>query len=249
MPVHIAAPSLHPLGSRSVPGRPGSGPGEAISFSRFASFVIADDADDKEVAVAVTRRELGRYSNALDYWALLRTQIVAHHRFRAGPDGGALDAAVELAPVERRWHYARAVAEYRALLGGRSVAWLGSPKPALWLAEGLQVRVNPELHLSVDGAPLVIKLFLRWPESQAVTPDGAAALVHLLDTTHGHLGLPVLFDVLRGRAFGPPRTARRADPRLRAEARALVGLWTRLDGEAPTEPIPAVSARSEVAVA
>lgn len=215
--------------------------GGPISLSRFAAFCQADGSD-KDAEVAMIKREQGLYSGALDYWALLRAQILAHHEFPPSPDGGALDAAVQLAPDERRWQYARAVAEYRQFLAGRTVSLIGRPRPAVWLHRGLQVQVNPELHLMVDGGPLLIKLYLRSPSAQALSSDTAEALVQLIDSTHGHLGLPLVFDVFRGRVFGPPRWAQPAADRLQAEAAAFVAIWSELEGQAPTEQLPTVPA-------
>lgn len=167
---------------------------------------------------------------------------MAHHRFPPTEGRGALDAAVELAPAERQWHYAQAVAEYRRFVTDHTVSFIGHPRQALWVDRGVHVQINPELHLLVDGHPLVVKLYLRSPATQALSSDTADALTHLLDRTHGHLGLPVVFDVFRGRAFEPPRVATQAVARLRAEAAALAGLWSELDGQAPTEELPTVPA-------
>ncbi|MEM9134907.1 MAG: hypothetical protein AAGE88_21365 [Actinomycetota bacterium] len=239
MTVQINASTLHQPGSDGRRERPLAG--GPLSMSRFAAFLQAA-ASDKAAEAAMIRREQGLYTAALDYWALLRSQIVVHHQYPPNDGRGALDAAVELAPIDRQWQYARAVAEYRRFLTGRRVALIGQPRPALWLDRGVQVQVNPELQLVVDGDPMVVKLYLRSPSAQALSPGTADALAHLLDLTHGHLGLPVVFDVFRGRVFGPPRLAGPATVRLRDEARALAQLWSELDGHAPTERLPTVPA-------
>ncbi|MEM8923548.1 MAG: hypothetical protein AAGD35_08585 [Actinomycetota bacterium] len=240
MPAHIAAPRLHP--TEPAPVRPPRPPlfNGTLSFSRFASFVLAQGAA-KEIEVSTIRAEQGLYSGALDYWALFRNQVAIHHQYPAArPGAGALEATIDLAPADRQWHYARAVAEYRRFLMGRTVSWLAEPRQALWLAKGLRLRVNPELHLLIDGAPVVVKLYLRAPRAQALTAEVGEALAHVLDTTHGHLGFPMVFDVLRGAVFGPPRSAAEARKRLQGEAFAFVDIWSSLDNSANTEPLPAV---------
>lgn len=242
MTVQIAATTLHHTGlnhtGREGPRR-GSPPDGPISLSRFAAFLQAD-GQDKAAEVAMIRREHGLYTPAIDYWALLRAQIVAHHQYPPSPDGGALDAAVELAPSDRQWQYARAVAEYRHFLAGRAVALIGRPRPALWVSQGIQVQVNPELHLTIDGGPVVVKLYLRSPSAQALSSDVAETLAQLLDVTHAHLGLPVVFDVLRGRLFGPPRASDPAMARLRTEAATFASIWSELDSAELTERLPAL---------
>ena len=224
----------------SSPAQPGTGSSvtgfeDPISLNQFYPFVMADSLA-KRAELRSIRRTRGIYTPAVDYWRLLRLQVVAHHQFRPGPGLDALSTAVELAHPDRRQHYGAAVAGYRRFLGRKRIEWLGTPRRGVWLADELRVRVNPELHVTINGEPHVVKLFLKADPKWALTQRTANPLAHLLHHCHGHLGRPLVVDVLRGRAFGLTRQHVDYDALLRAQAAALVSLWASdgAEGDAPS---------------
>ena len=89
----------------------------------------------------------------------------------------------------------------------------------------LQVRVNPELHVTINGEPHVVKLYLKADSKWALTQRSANPLAYLLHSCHGHLGTPLVVDVLRGRAFGLTRQGFDYESMLRAQAAAFLSLW------------------------
>ncbi|MEM7275770.1 MAG: hypothetical protein AAF547_22030 [Actinomycetota bacterium] len=197
---------------------------DPISLNQFFPFVLADSLAKRSELRSI-RRTRGVYTPAVDYWRLLRLQIVAYHQFRPGPGLDALSTAVELAHPDRREHYATAVTNYRRFLGRKRVQWLGTPRRAVWLADELKVRVNPELHVTINEEPHVVKLFLKADPRWALTQRTANPLAYLLHACHGHLGRPLVVDVLRGRAFGLTRQNVDYDALLRAQAAAFTSLW------------------------
>ncbi|MDH3678967.1 MAG: hypothetical protein OEV40_03345 [Acidimicrobiia bacterium] len=195
-----------------------------ISMTQFYPFVLADPVA-KGTELRTIKLSQGRYTPAVDYWRLLRLQIMAHHRFDPGPGLDALDTAIELAHPSRKANYRIAVAHYRRFVGRKQVEWLGRAAPGIWEAEDLQVRVNPELWVSIDGEPHVIKLFLRSEPKWALDQRLANPLVHLLQCCHGGLGTALVLDLMRGRAFRLSRCGVDYDRLLRAQAAAFLSLW------------------------
>ncbi len=195
-----------------------------ISLNQFYPFVLADSLG-KRSAVADIRRTNGVYTPAIDYWRLLRLQVAAHHQFVPGPGPDALDWAIELAHPDRKANYTTAVANYRRFLGRKEIQWLDRPRRAMWLADHLQVRVNPELHLTIDGDPHVVKLYLKADDRLALNQRTANPMAWMLEHCHGHLGRPLVIDVLRGRAFGLTRPGYDYESMLRAQAAAFTSLW------------------------
>jgi hypothetical protein len=195
-----------------------------ISINQFFPFVLAP-ASAKRDELRSIKQTIGMYTQAVDYWRLFRLQVAAYHGYRAGPGPDALDAAVELAHPDRRHHYEAAVEQYRQLIAGASIEWIGAPRRAMWLSEGLQVRVNPELHLNLDGEPHVVKLYLKAHPRWALNQRSANGLAYLLDQTHGHLGRPLVFDVLRGRAFRYRASRVDEELALQEQAATFVALW------------------------
>lgn len=195
-----------------------------ISLNQFFPFVLADSMAKRSELRSIKRTH-GLYTPAVDYWRLLRLQIVAHHQFMPGPGPDALDTAIELAHPDRKDHYVQAVANYRRFLGRKRVQWLDKPRRGIWLADELAVRVNPELHVTINGEPHVVKLYLRSDPKAALTQRTANPMAYLVQTCHGHLGRPLVVDVMRGKAFGLTRQGFDYESMLRAQAAAFLSLW------------------------
>lgn len=198
-----------------------------ISLTQFFPFVLADSIG-KRAELRAIKRSHGQYTPAVDYWRLLRLQITAHHQFEqpTGPgEPDALDTALELTHPDRLANYRVAVAQYRRFAGRKEIEWIGRPRRGMWLADGLQVRVDPELHVTIDGEPHVVKLYLKVDRRWALTQRTANPLAYLLHSCHGHLGVPLVIDLMRGRAFGLTRHGVDYESMLRAQAAAFVSLW------------------------
>jgi len=199
-------------------------PDSPISLNQFFPFVLADPMAKRTELMAI-KRTLGLYTPAVDYWRLLRLQIVAHHQFKPGPGLDALDRAIELAHPDRKDHYVTAVTNYRRFLGRKRVEWLDKPRRGIWLADELAVRVNPELHVTINEEPYVIKLYLKSDPKAALNQRTANPMAYLLHSCHGHLGKPLVLDLMRGRAFGLTRQGFDYESMLRAQAAAFLSLW------------------------
>ncbi len=200
---------------------------EPISLTQFFPFVLADSIG-KRAELRAIKRSIGSYSPAVDYWRLLRLQIMSFHQFEQPVDSAksdALDHAIELAHPDRVVHYRTAITNYRRVFGRKRVEWIGRPRRGMWLADGLQVRVNPELHLTIDGEPHVVKLYLKADRRWALSQRTANPMAYLLHACHGHLGTPLVVDLMRGRAFRLTRHGVDYESLLRAQAAAFRSLW------------------------
>ena len=203
---------------------PGPSLDSPVSLTQFFPFVLADSLSKRSELRSIKRAQ-GTYTPAVDYWRLLRLQVTAFHQFAPGSGPDALDTAIELAHADRKEHYRTAVAGYRKFLGRKQVEWLGQPRRGIWLADGLQVRVNPELHVTINGEPHVVKLYLKADPKWALHQRTANPMAYLIDHCHGHLGRPLVVDVMRGRAYALTRQGVDYESMLRAQAAAFVSLW------------------------
>lgn len=193
-------------------------------MTQFYPFVLADPVT-KRTELRTIKLTQGTYTPAVDYWRLLRLQIVAHHRLAPGPGLDALDTAIELAHPSRTPNYRLAVANYRRFVGRKRIEWLGRVDPVVHDVGGLEVRVNPELWVAIDDEPHIVKLYLRCHPKWALDQRLANPLVHLVHRCHGELGTPLVLDLMRGRSFGLSRSGVDYDGLLRAQAAAFLSLW------------------------
>ena len=145
-------------------------------------------------------RNIPPYAPGKDYWRLLRLQISAFHQFQTGPMGlHTLDTAIELAHPDCKNDYRNAVTAYRSVIRDHTIKWVGKPRRGIVVAGEKRIRVAPSMILNVDGVDYVVQLTLT---DQPLEPPLAGVMVHLIASTHGHLGRPIVLDVLAGKSYG-----------------------------------------------
>lgn len=99
------------------------------------------------------------YSPATDFYGPLRKQIVAIHQ--AGQPRSSLSKIVaSITDPKKLGHYSQAVQGYTKWWGSKSLVWFQPPR-ATHVAHGFDVRVNPELGLSVGSSSFVVKLYFK----------------------------------------------------------------------------------------
>jgi hypothetical protein len=95
-------------------------------------------------------------------------------------------------------------------------------KRGTWTGSALQVSVNPELHVEIDGKPYLIKLYMK---SDALSKQKANTALHLLGKKAPAGTTVGVLDVRRSKLFVPTVKIAGMDALLTAEAAALVSLW------------------------
>ncbi len=93
-----------------------------------------------------------------------------------------------------------------------------------WTSGRLNVSVNPELHLEINGSPHLIKLYLK---GEQLSKQRANAALHLIGEIAGD-STPSVLDVRRAKLFVPTVPIPGMDALLNAEAVALATLWSSL---------------------
>lgn len=90
------------------------------------------------------------YLPSQDYYSYLRQEVV--DLIKNGRPKGDLDQVFGLAPTARHDNYRNCVEGFKRWMGSKSFKWL-EPVHGIWSASGLDVRVNPELHVLLNGEP------------------------------------------------------------------------------------------------
>jgi len=128
-----------------------------ISLTDFVDF--ASRSGTRQLTKVRELKARGAYNPAHDFWKRLRDGIVAYHS-RGGPIT-QLDAIVTgLTDPKKRRRYLDAVANYKRWLGRKQITWFQPPR-AVWSQGGLDVKVNPELGLDINGQRHAIKLYFK----------------------------------------------------------------------------------------
>ena len=197
-------------------------PSISISLSRFVDFCAVESAHRVAKVGEIQRQFLNPYRRGGDYWQPVRSAIVDLHRRGGSP--ALLPDLVRWSPPDREANFASAVAGYQKFLGRKRVALTRIP-PRRPLHHGsLEVRLNPELELELQGRRRVVKLHLK--RDLPLTRSRVDPVLHALSTAYGPAVGVV--DVHRGRLWVPTqRTGRRAAA-LRGDLAAFAEIWDAL---------------------
>ena len=131
----------------------------SISMTTFIDFVVASPGS-KVGEVRDARKLYGReFHPVRDPYGELREAIITMHR--EGRPASSLGAVLGEASERMRPHWEACIDGYSRFVGHKKLVLLPVPKPVKWTTGDLSVRVNPELALSVNGEPHLIKLYLK----------------------------------------------------------------------------------------
>lgn len=199
-----------------------------ISMTRFADFVVTDPLGQMAKVREVRRQYEQPYKPGSDFWSRWREDVEKLHRKGATRDG--LPPIGKHAKDNRVEQYTSACEGYAKFWGRKHLAVVGHPKPALWTHGHLQVRVNPEWILEIDGKQCVVKLHLA--ERLVLNQRLANPLLGLLDMHFGStVGGPdvAILDVHRGRLLRPTTSLEGMSTVLHMQAAAFLAGWADLD--------------------
>ncbi len=199
-----------------------------ISASRFIDFMVSDTMGKLAKVREIQQQYEQPYAPGSDFYSRFREGIVQIHR-----DGGTradLAALHEDAKDNRAKPYRSACEGYGKFWGRKQLKVSSQPKPVLWEAGRLQVRLNPDFILEIDGVPMVVELHLK--ESLPVNQRAANPFLGLLDRHFGNgAGGPTvgLLDVHRGKLFKQTSKVRDLEATMLMEAASFVTGWEELE--------------------
>lgn len=193
-----------------------------ISMTSFSSFCIADPMSQASKAREIRKRYEAPYTPSSDFWSRWREGIEGIHRRDGVRDD--LQAIGDQAKDNRQEQYTSAASGYRKFWGRKSIEIVGAVKPAIWQHGRLQVKVNPEWVMRINGELTVVKLHLT--DRLTLNQRLSNPLLHLLEAHHGSTEREVaLLDVHRGKLWRPTASSRQLQDALRMQAAAFVVGW------------------------
>jgi hypothetical protein len=193
---------------------------DRISLTYFVDFVLATGAPK----LRGVRDYKGRKDDLCsDFYRPIREAVVNMHR--QGLSASTLDNVCRNETDEtRKKHYSRVVAGYRAFLAEGAKNYFEPPRSGLPLG-ALEVDVNPELGLVIDGKKHLVKLYFR---NDALTPRRTAVVLALLSRglceSQPEL-VPAILDVRSAKLHTTAMTSPRIDILLRGEAASFAAMY------------------------
>lgn len=137
--------------------------------------VITQSGGPKATKVAQIKNR-NAYEPAVDFYKALRERICEVHRAGLGKDA-LKDVLAGLADPKKASNYPAVISGYAKWWGRKELEWFVPPS-AKYSASGVDVSVNPELGLKIDGAPHVVKLHLRKEPLLKFRADLITSFVH-----------------------------------------------------------------------
>lgn len=164
------------------------------------------------------------YSPASDFYKPLREGIVEAHE--AGHGKAHLNTIVpSLTDPKKSTNYPAAIAAYKKWWGRKKLSWL-NPTRSKFTSSGVEVTVNPELGLEINGVPHLIKLYFK---PQTLAKNRVDIITHLMSVS---LGTKVangtvmgVLDVRRSKLICPTVPVPGLTPLLHAELAFVAALW------------------------
>lgn len=198
-----------------------------VSLTDFVDFILKSGTTRLSHVRALVRRPA--YNPATDYYKTLREAVTQFHQ-SGSSDWTILQQAADRHVAGREGSKAPARLEaYRRFLGRNAVTWFEPPRTE-WRFEELTVRLNPELGLTTNGSPIVIKLY--WKEEK-LTKRQVEMILYLMQSELGPLSPDeaqmAILDIPSAKLFTAPISSIDLRPLLRAEARAFIELWRGLE--------------------
>jgi hypothetical protein len=195
-------------------------------MTRFADFCASDPVAQLSKVREIRRQYEQPYAPSSDFWSRWRDGIEAVHR--RGGHRDDVRAVAKQAQDNRGDQYGSAAEGYRKFWGYKRIEFMGLLTPAIWQHDRLQVRVNPEWLMSINGKRTVVKLHLK--DRLQLNQRLANPLLHLLDSHFGVDGRAVgILDVHRGKLWTPTAESRSMESVLRMQAAAFLVGWDTLD--------------------
>jgi hypothetical protein len=190
----------------------------------FATFVAGGPS--AKITAVTEAKHPATYEVKTDWWKQLREFIPRNHKM-----GGTRNDLVKFANsvTQRKQNgYGDRVTAYNKWWDKNTIK--SATGAALsWSAAGLDVTVNPELFLSVNGVRHVIKLYFK--QSEKLTVDRANVVLRLLELSYrkgsSPGGTPVvgILDLAQDMFIMPSVSLAYLDPLLAGEAASFATIW------------------------
>lgn len=148
----------------------------SLSLTDFVSIVSASGTPKGTKVRQVKNRP--PYTPAVDFYKPFRDHVINLHRQDLSRRH-IRDILPRLVDAKKAKNYPPLVDGYSRWLGRKRTTWF-DPVTANWSAHSVDVRVNPELGLEINGVPHLIKLHLK---AESLAKNRTDIILYLMDLT------------------------------------------------------------------
>lgn len=166
----------------------------------------------------------GDYDPVLDFYKPLREGLVSIHKGAGGRSalGGILKRVQDPKKVK---NYSALITGYRTWWGRKTLVWF-RPTTATYAQHGVEVSINPELGLEINGQPHLVKLYLKDEKLSKTKVDLITGLMEVgLRSQVATTTSLSLLDVRNGKLFTSSLGSPAHQPMINAELSYIASLW------------------------
>ena len=130
---------------------------------------------------------------------------------------------------KKKDNFQEAIQGYKKFWGRKDLQWI-EPVFKHWQIDDLDVKINPELGLMINGKPHVIKLYLKSDKLSKNKSDQILALLESeLRRKAGKQTVFCVLDVRQGKLYCNEDKRKDLIPLLVGEARSFASIWNSLE--------------------
>lgn len=130
-----------------------------IIYEWFANFIIEKPNKRKKYVNKIINKE--PYNFAKDYYSVLRTKLVSF--IKKNKSLIELNQMLKKINPKKQGHYEVLIDQIQYFMQGVKYTWVEPPKNIVAYS-GLQVKVNPEIGVDINGEILFIKMYFKRPK-------------------------------------------------------------------------------------
>lgn len=198
-----------------------------ISLTDFLDFVVAGGRPKiTKVKQIKTRAD---YHPNFDYYKQLRDAIVDYHEQNTN-DKSYFDAFLKtsLTDEKKTKKYQHLVNHYKKILGKKKCESV-SHKKIIWTYDELEVSVNPELCLKINGEKNLIKLYFKSEKLSKLKTDVIPFLMKHALPNIKNVDYYTIFDLHNNKILKENNPDQTLKPLLFAEAQHFLTLYKNID--------------------
>lgn len=196
-----------------------------ISLTDFIDYVSKVGSSKFSKVNQIFSRD--EYHPAFDFWKLLREGIIEFHE--QNKNKAELDKILnQLTDKKKINRYPTLINSYKSFLGRKKIEWFEPPSKD-WKKDDLEIKLNPELGLDINGKLYVIKLYFKADKLSQMKADLILLLMNakLKKGDFKEVTFAVL-DVERKKLFEKTKLNGTHLPLLEGEALSFINIWNSL---------------------
>lgn len=197
----------------------------SVTLTTFMDYVVASGTRKITLVKNAKTQYKRGYDPRTDFYKPLREGIIEMHR--DGYDLSHLDGVLSrMTDAKKLTSYPKCIEGYAACLEGKRVDY-SVCKPKKWASGGLEVRVNPELLLTIDGEPYMMKLYFK---ADPIPRGAVAPMLRMIQLAipRSTKAKPAILDLQHGKLHTRNQLDPTLDALLQAEAASFALLWETL---------------------